>query len=227
MAKLVESYPDANFLYHADTAHAPFGGKSREVLLAVLKDCIALFCGKVDFLVVACNTTSTLLKFLKPTIPVFGIAPPVFGCEPAKTLLLATPFTVDYLRNNGLPAELDAIGCGWLVSLAETFALNPEKAEQALKEKLNLRKRYENVILGCTHYPLLQKPIAAVLGNPTFLTGAEQLLENVKNFMPSKIALANPEKARSPRVEFSFSGGGNEGYYRAVLAKLLNDKLAF
>lgn len=41
----------------------------------------------------------------------------------------------------------------------------------------------ENVVLGCTHYPLIQEEIKKVLGDVQFFNGAESLAKHLKEIL--------------------------------------------
>ena len=60
--------------------------------------------------------------------------------------------------------------------------------DKEIKKYLNDNiKKYKgivkNVVLGCTHYPLIQKQIKEVLGDVNFFNGAEKVAEHLKKTM--------------------------------------------
>ena len=66
---LVERAPSADFLYLADQAHAPYGGRDGEEIVALTRaGCVALFEAGADLVVLACNTASAIaLRRLQQT----------------------------------------------------------------------------------------------------------------------------------------------------------------
>src|SRR3954470_7083835 len=66
---LVDRFPSADFLYLADQANAPYGGKPGEEIVELTKTgCIRLFDKGCDLVVLACNTASAIaLRRLQQT----------------------------------------------------------------------------------------------------------------------------------------------------------------
>lgn len=67
--RLVERFPDADFIYLADQANAPYGGRSGEEIVELTKaGCIRLFDEGCDLVVLACNTAASVaLRRLQQT----------------------------------------------------------------------------------------------------------------------------------------------------------------
>ena len=66
---LVERFPSADFIYLADQANAPYGGRPGEEIVALTKaGCIRLFDAGASLVVLACNTASAIaLRRLQQT----------------------------------------------------------------------------------------------------------------------------------------------------------------
>lgn len=66
---LVRALPDADFIYLADQANAPYGGKSGEEIVELTKaGCITLFERGCDLVILACNTAASIaLRRLQQT----------------------------------------------------------------------------------------------------------------------------------------------------------------
>ncbi|TAJ69243.1 MAG: glutamate racemase [Phenylobacterium sp.] len=67
--RLVERFPDADFIYLADQANAPYGGRAGEEIVELTKaGCIRLFDEGCDLVVLACNTAASVaLRRLQQT----------------------------------------------------------------------------------------------------------------------------------------------------------------
>lgn len=67
--RLVERFPDADFVYLADQANAPYGGRSGEEIVDLTRaGCIRLFEEGCDLVVLACNTAASVaLRRLQQT----------------------------------------------------------------------------------------------------------------------------------------------------------------
>lgn len=67
--RLVERFPDADFVYLADQANAPYGGRSGEEIVDLTRaGCVRLFEDGCDVVVLACNTAASVaLRRLQQT----------------------------------------------------------------------------------------------------------------------------------------------------------------
>jgi glutamate racemase len=67
--RLVERFPDADFIYLADQANAPYGGRSGEEIVDLTRaGCIRLFEMGCDVVILACNTAASVaLRRLQQT----------------------------------------------------------------------------------------------------------------------------------------------------------------
>lgn len=67
--RLVERFPDADFVYLADQANAPYGGRTGEEIVALTRaGCERLFAEGCDVVVLACNTAASVaLRRLQQT----------------------------------------------------------------------------------------------------------------------------------------------------------------
>lgn len=64
---------------------------------------------------------------------------------------------------------------------------NIMEIKRYLQENLGKYKgKVENVVLGCTHYPLIQDEIKNVLGDVKFFNGAKSLANHLKNVLQEK-----------------------------------------
>ena len=72
---------------------------------------------------------------------------------------------------------------------------NKDKIKAYLKEHLEpYRGKVKNVVLGCTHYPLIQDEMQEVLGQVTFFNGASYLAKHLQEVLEEKDLANNMEK---------------------------------
>ena len=70
-----------------------------------------------------------------------------------------------------------------------------------MKEHLeSYRGKVKNVVLGCTHYPLIQDEIQEVLGEVTFFNGAPYLAKHLKEVLEEKDLSNN--KGKKGTIQF-------------------------
>jgi glutamate racemase len=194
---LFARWPSADFSYICDNGFFPYGTKTDEELRQridqVTKDVIAPL--GADLLVVACGTASTLaLDLIRAQIkvPVVGVVPaikPAAVLSAHKTIgLLATRGTVNRLYTDALirefavDCEVIRVGSDVLVRLAEAKLRGKAVDRQALAEEIRplfverSARRTDVIVLGCTHFPLLQEELEAVAPWPvTWLEPAEAI----------------------------------------------------
>jgi glutamate racemase len=177
---LIEKLPHEHTVYLGDTARVPYGTRSAETVTRY-----ALLCARhlaqhgIKMLVVACNTVSAhslpALAEALP-IPVVGVIEPGAQAAASRTrggtiAVLATPGTVASgayqaaLRRLAPLSSVLARACPLFVPLAEEGWIDGEVPRLAAERYLaDLRRVADTVLLGCTHYPLLAKVIAQVMG---------------------------------------------------------------
>lgn len=183
--------PHENLLYYGDTAHFPYGSKSKEAVCAFsLKIARFLTEKKIKLLVVACNTASSLaLEALRKNlkIPVLGVIEPgahsaarrwkgalvgVIGTE-ATIASRAYPEAVRKINPN-IPTV--SLACPLFAPLVEDGWWNKKATALIAEEYLKplKRKNLDSLILGCTHYPFLKPVLRKVMGpNVPLIDSAE------------------------------------------------------
>lgn len=178
---LMAELPHEDFLYLGDTARLPYGTKSPGTVARYsVRAAEKLVERGIKALVVACNTASaTALPALRerfPQLPVLGVIEPgaKAACEASasgRIAVLATEGTVAggaYERAIHAfrpEAQVTQVACQVFVALAEE-GWSEGAAVEAVTERYlaHLDARVDTVVLGCTHFPLLSRAIAAQLG---------------------------------------------------------------
>ncbi len=174
-----ELMPNENYVYYGDNLNAPYGEKSEGEIKALSLEAGAFLYSKgVKAIVVACNTaTSAAIQRMRErfSLPVISMEPAV---KPAlkvlsggKVLVLATQATVTQARYLELVDRLGArdqvvsVGCGGLVELIEAGKTDEASIHGYLEKKLASihGERIDAVVLGCTHYSFVEKPIKSYI----------------------------------------------------------------
>jgi glutamate racemase len=207
---LLPLIPGARYIYLGDTARLPYGSKSRETIARyAVSSAKFLEEQGADLLCIACNTASALaLEDIRQAmpIPVVGVIQP--GAESAlatarkapashgSTLVLATTATTQShayaqaLTGLGLAATEKA--CPLLVPLVEEGWIDHHVTAEVLRIYLNEAfaetPDAQTLLLGCTHYPLLQPLIErtlAELNHPmTIIDSAAATAASVAAYFP-------------------------------------------
>ena len=174
----------AKFIYYSDSKNNPYGDKSSDEVYSIVKwvvdylldmGCVAI--------VLACNTASAIcVKRLREAYPdtLFIAIEPAYKMvhdynPKGKTLVMATEGTIKSEKFLTLFNKYDnkntiLLPCKGLAELIEEG--NEVKIDRYLDDNLSKYKDIDNVVLGCTHYPLIKKNIRRVLGDVKFFDGS-------------------------------------------------------
>jgi len=182
LCELLKLLPGAASIYLGDTARLPYGSKSRETISRYAVSSAKFLQEQgADLLVIACNTATALaLEEIQAAlpIPVIGVIEP--GAQAAHAaspegdvLVLATAATVQSgaytkaLAATRLKAYEKA--CPLLVPLVEegwtSHPVTNEVIRIYLDEALRAAPETKTLLLGCTHYPLIEAAMRRVLEN--------------------------------------------------------------
>jgi len=234
---LLERLPDESFVYYGDTAHVPYGNKSREELFKYAHEIISfLLSHNVKTIVVACGTHSsvTLTEIEKDCpIPILGVVKP--GARVAarvtrngKIGVIATQATVNsgsYAMNiNALEPthKVFPAACTRFVPLVEAGMLDGAETSKAVEEYIAplLQQGIDTLVMGCTHYPFLAPVISDIAGEGvTLVDPAAETIDELIGIL-KKNDLWNDIQTSGTR-EFYVSG--NEESFFKVGRLLLGD----
>lgn len=174
--------PGLKSCYLMDNALFPYGIQPDDTLIKRIVFLCQKACQrfKIDMVVIACNTASTLaLPALRKVlnIPVIGVVPAIKTAadlsQSKHIALLATPATINrpyidhLIQEHATDCEITRIGSSELVKLAEHYWLTHELNEPALAQilsrglSLNTSEReIDQMVLGCTHFPIIGEHIS-------------------------------------------------------------------
>ncbi len=206
VAKEISEKLNLPIIYFGDTAHLPYGTKSKKAILEFsLKNTEFLLKKGAKIIVIACNTSSAIASdFLKKQfkIPVFNVIDPAIdklaGTGNIKKVgIIATPSTIESgtyqkrikKRFKG-KIKIFSKPTPLLVPLIEEGWLDHKITREVLKEYLLSlkKKKIDALILGCTHYPLIKNLIS------------KEISKNVK--------IIDSEKEITKKIELFFSNSG-------------------
>ncbi len=196
LSELRKVLPQENFIYFADTARVPYGGKSKEVVLEYSKEAACFLKEKgIKILVIACNTaTAYALDYLREEldIPVIGVIEAgavtcVKSLFSKRIGVIGTKGTIKSKAYNKALLKLDkeleiyTKACPLFVPMVEEGMSDTDLAKEIISYYLQelMDENIESLILGCTHYPVMTKKIKEVVGehikliNPAFETAQE------------------------------------------------------
>ena len=203
--ELFRTMPGADIIYLGDSARVPYGIKSLETIRKfALEDASFLLQFDPKILVVACNTASAAaidaLTEISP-VPVVDVIRPsskaAIEATDGPIGVIATEATVSSEAYQKTIAQLDpdrevlAVPCPLLVPIVEEGRPTDDPiVTHVLCDYLHdlQRMRPGALILGCTHYPLLEVAIGKLMGPDTQLisSGLAAAVEVKKLIAPAQ-----------------------------------------
>lgn len=222
VAALQRLLPQESILYLGDTARLPYGTKSPQTVLAYSRKIVSFLVGRgVKAVVVACNTASAVTAgALEPPVPLWGVLQP--GARRAAALsrgrvgVIATESTIGSdaygkeLRRLRPELEVVSQACPLLVPLVEEGWHDDPVAREVARRYLEPVKasHVDTLVLGCTHYPLLRKAIAELMGEGVELVdSAEAVAAVVATDLERQGLLSDGESA--PEHHFCVTDAGD------------------
>ncbi|MEM6340443.1 MAG: aspartate/glutamate racemase family protein [Pseudomonadota bacterium] len=186
--------PEMEFVYLADSAHAPYGVRTADDIYDLTVAAVRrLFDAGCDLVILACNTASAaaLRRMQEGWIPshkrVLGVFVPLIEAlterhwgdnspprevEVKHVALFATPATVASrafqreLAFRAIGVDVEAQACGGVVDAIEDGDMI--LAEALVRSHVDALRRKmpdpQAAVLGCTHYPLMQDTFQDALG---------------------------------------------------------------
>lgn len=216
LKEILKILPNENYIYYSDSKNNPYGDKTDEEILNICNKIVKQFIQKnCKAIVIACNTASAktakqLREKYKEQI-IIAIEPAykmVYDYAYQKpTLIMATKGTIEsekfhklYEKYNNNKTYL--LSCKGLADIIEQG--NKEKIHKYLQKNLSQYiGKVENVVLGCTHYPLIQEEIKEILGNVKFFNGASSLAKHLKEVLEAKNLINKQNKGTIDFIDSS------------------------
>ena len=227
---IVKALPAYDYLYVGDTARTPYGSRSKDVVYAFTRQAVDfMFANGCELVVLACNTASSdaLRRIQQEYLPkhhpnkrVLGVLIPaaeeaVGRTKNKKVGVMATEGTV---RSGAFTRELTKIdssirvvqqACPLLVPIIEAGEHRSPVAAMMLEQYLKPIRRagVDTLILGCTHYGILEGPIKRIVGS-----GVRVVSEST--VMPNKL---KQYLIRHPEIEQRLTKRGERIFYTTDL----------
>lgn len=210
--------PGESLIYFGDTAHLPYGDKSKELICSYAT-------GITDFLlhekkckavVIACNTASAaayevLRDKYKGKIPVINVIDPMIeaviaddaikkvGIIGTKTTITTGTYQEKFTRRKP-SLQFAAIATPLLASMIEEGFYNNNISHAVLNEYLSdpVLKDIDAIILACTHYPLVKNEINTFYKSKVkIFDSAEVVAAKLKNILEKENLLNQSDKSEN------------------------------
>jgi len=195
--RLVKELPKYDYIYLGDSARAPYGNRSQNLIFEFAKQAVDyLFKRGCQMIILACNTASAeaLRKIQQewllanyPRRRVLGVIRPtaeeaidkgrrvgVIGTE----VTISSGAYIKELKKLNPNIQVFQQACPLLVPIIEAGEHNWEGTNLILKKYLKplLAKKIDTLILGCTHYPIIKNKIKKIVGKKIKLVSQEEII---------------------------------------------------
>lgn len=198
---LADLLPGEDLIYLGDTARYPYGERElselEQLSLAIGR---TLVDAGIKLLVVACNSaTAAALPALRARldVPVVGVVEPglraaAMASRTGRAVVIGTRATIGsrvYERTVsglGIDLSLTSVACPGLVELVEAGDTDGPEVVRQVRARLApmLSARVDTLVLGCTHFPLLARPITEVVGRDvTLVSSADETAFEVRELL--------------------------------------------
>ncbi len=222
----IDLLPGEDLVYLGDTARYPYGSKPQDVVLSHSLEIANHLVAKYDIkiLVVACNTAAAAaLDELSAAldIPVIGVVEPGVRAaldvtESNRIGVIATVGTVSSeaypaaVKAANPPADLNltVTACPGFVEFVERGVVSGAEVNVLATALLKpvVDADVDTLLLGCTHYPYLARPIADVMGRDVVLvSSADETAFELKDLLTIQ-DLNHPAPGRTGQHKFISSG---------------------
>ena len=223
LQSLTDLLPEEDLIYLGDTARYPYGERSLEELETIALAVAGHLVDRgVKLLVVACNSaTAAALPALREAfdLPIVGVIEPgvraaASASRTGRAVVIATRATVAssiYERTAArleVGVELRSVACPGFVELVEAGHTSGPEVTAEVRTRLAplLTSRIDTLVLGCTHFPLLARPISDVVGRDvTLVSSADETAFEVRDLL-DRVGWLREPGPRPPERRFLTTG---------------------
>jgi glutamate racemase len=209
LSEIKSLLPEYDYLYLGDNARSPYGTRSFEVVYEFTQQAVArLFDEGCRLVILACNTASAkalrtiqqidlpridpqrrVLGIIRPTVEVLGNI-----TQSRHVGIAGTPGTIG---SESYPIEIKKIhpdivvvgeSCPMWVPLVENREYDKPGADYFVRQHvdrlLDKDAQMDTLILGCTHYPLLEEKIRKFLPDRvTIVSQGKYVAESLRSYL--------------------------------------------
>lgn len=194
LKSIMDKYPNGDYVYIGDNKNNPYGDKTKEELMKYACRIIDYFISlNINTIVIACNTIcSNIFEDLKikyNNIKFIGVidstAKEFINKNKSNVLVIATNKTIDSniyenkIKNINSNIKVNSLRTPELVPLIEEGI----ECKEIVKSYLDKYKDIDSIILGCTHYKLIEKYIK----NITIVSSSDSVINELDNVLGSGI----------------------------------------
>jgi len=235
---MVQQMPNESIIYFGDTQHLPYGDKSAETVIRYAVEISRfLISNNCKAIVIACNTASALafdtIKTRFPEIKVYNVIDPVVEIVATSGYLnigvigtrstIASGIYAAKIKRVSPHLKVHSLATPLLAPMVEEGYHNKNISEDIISSYLSNPKLndIEELILGCTHFPLIKDEIN------DFYNGKVQLIDSpaiVANKIYNELKNSNM-LSKNPKPEYSFFVSDLTASFANSASRFFTDKV--
>lgn len=223
--------PGEDIIYFGDSANCPYGNRTTGQITRLSKNMLR-FLGDngAKVTAIACNTISTLVDVLIPCFDykIIGIVSPAADAIAREGLhevgLIATEFTAHsgayekLIHAHDPSIDVFPQGSPLLAGLVDRGDFNQDEINAEITaqvDRILARRKVGHIILGCTHFPIVEENFRQCYPGITFINPALEQARAVQDYLREQDALS-PKK----RGAFTICTSGDPQVYVDVAKRL-------
>ena len=229
--------PNEKIIYLGDTARVPYGEKTKDLIRYSKQIVEFLIEEKVDAIVVACNTATSLAldelnkTFKTPIIGVIeaGVRTALYTTENNRIGVIGTKATINSqkyeteIKKRNHEIEVYSKSCPLFVPAIEEGIVKGKLINQMVQMYLDVFKdKIDSLILGCTHYPLLKETISNIYPNIKIVDPAKETAQDLKEILIKENLLKN-DAEKGHEVEYFVTDGQDK--FKEIGIMFLNENI--
>ncbi len=236
---LLAAYPHEDFVYLADSAHAPYGPRPAAEVRALCRGHADYFVRErgAKLVVIACNTATVAavadLRQRYPDTPFVAMEPavkPAAAATRSGTIgVMATAGTIGsdkyarLLHEYGQDVRVLEDPCLGLVDLIEAGHLDDDVLRRRVREIVRpmVAAGADTIVLGCTHFPLVAGAIGGAAGEGVALVDPGPAVARQVGRLLRRGGLADARGATGGSLELRTTG--ELGRFRENVARVLGE----
>lgn len=207
--ELHRQLPDEKVIYYGDTARTPYGSKSPDTIRKFATQIVDYLVSRdTKMIIIACNTVTALaldsLRARYPDIPILGVIEPTVkkvvsdGCR--RVGVIATKATIGSdvygksLKQLDPEIEVSSLACPAIVPLVEEGFSDTEIMELTVKHYMDefvSKNGFDNLILGCTHYPLIAGHIRRLYPGIRLYSSSAEVISEARRMLVDRDMLSD------------------------------------
>jgi len=194
---LLENNIFEEIIYFGDTARVPYGVKDKNTIIRYSLDALEFFKNfDIDILIVACNSVSAYaLNEMRAntTIPVIGVIESgvkalenKISNKQSNILVIGTKATINSKKYENALQDLaykniNSISTGLFVPIVEEGIFDEEILNSIMNHYFKNLHDIDAIILGCTHFPLIENEISQYLNNAITIHSGDAIVGFLKS----------------------------------------------